>query len=210
MKCPLWQFVIATSHCSLPNSWLPIEIVQFITTALKSARMLVKLRSLGAKCCKMWKFGEFCLLKQNLQTTQGYFFRILQHFATKLCSFTNAVWIIYYRFFIYKNLSKFYLLYNQSNNGFTSGKFPDEWKLTEVIIKIVIKRYHLVIDRGLMLSGRVYCTALYRWVTLPRVEISSPAYACNLLRPWTAHFTRSVGLRLTPCLPPLLKKKLNL
>jgi hypothetical protein len=27
--------------------------------------------------------------KQNLQTLQGYIFRILQHFATKLCNFTN-------------------------------------------------------------------------------------------------------------------------
>jgi hypothetical protein len=26
---------------------------------------------------------------QNLQTLQGYIFRILQHFATKLCKFTN-------------------------------------------------------------------------------------------------------------------------
>jgi hypothetical protein len=26
---------------------------------------------------------------QNLQTLQGYIFRILQHFATKLCNFTN-------------------------------------------------------------------------------------------------------------------------
>ncbi len=25
----------------------------------------------------------------NLQTSQGYIFRILQHFATKLCSFSN-------------------------------------------------------------------------------------------------------------------------
>jgi hypothetical protein len=26
---------------------------------------------------------------QNLQISQGYIFRILQHFATKLCNFTN-------------------------------------------------------------------------------------------------------------------------
>ena len=26
---------------------------------------------------------------QNLRTLQGYIFRILQHFATKLCNFTN-------------------------------------------------------------------------------------------------------------------------
>jgi hypothetical protein len=26
---------------------------------------------------------------QNLQTLQGYIFRILQHFATKLCNFTH-------------------------------------------------------------------------------------------------------------------------
>jgi hypothetical protein len=26
---------------------------------------------------------------QNLQTLQGYVFRILQHFATKLCNFTH-------------------------------------------------------------------------------------------------------------------------
>jgi hypothetical protein len=27
---------------------------------------------------------------QNLKTLQGYIFRILQHFATKLCNFTNC------------------------------------------------------------------------------------------------------------------------
>jgi hypothetical protein len=26
---------------------------------------------------------------QNMQTSQGYIFRILQHFATKFCNFTN-------------------------------------------------------------------------------------------------------------------------
>ena len=35
---------------------------------------LVKLQNLVAKCCK---------------TSQGYIFRILQHFVTKFCNFTN-------------------------------------------------------------------------------------------------------------------------
>jgi hypothetical protein len=58
-------------------------------------------------------------------------------------------------------------------------------------------------------KGVLYSTVQVGDLSNP-VEISSPAHAYNLLRPWTAHFTRSVGLRLTPCLPPLLKKKLNL
>jgi hypothetical protein len=63
---------------------------------------LVKLQSLVAKCCKMRKIKpskicKFCILLycnfrmqyksvQNMQTLQGYIFRILQHFATKLCN----------------------------------------------------------------------------------------------------------------------------
>ena len=30
------------------------------------------------------------VLMQNLQISQGYIFRILQHFADKLCNFTNS------------------------------------------------------------------------------------------------------------------------
>jgi hypothetical protein len=37
----------------------------------------------GAFFCAQYK------LIQNLQISQGYIFRILQHFATKLCNFTN-------------------------------------------------------------------------------------------------------------------------
>jgi hypothetical protein len=38
---------------------------------------------------------------QNLRTLQGYIFRILQHFATKLCNFTNfsMLFLGIYRFF---------------------------------------------------------------------------------------------------------------
>jgi hypothetical protein len=80
---------------------------------------LVTLQSLAAKCCKMRKiyspakFANFVLiciargkmhhiwaesgafsraqykLIQKLQISQGYIFLILQHFATKLCNFTN-------------------------------------------------------------------------------------------------------------------------
>ena len=28
---------------------------------------------------------------ENMQTSQGYIFRILQHFATKFCNFTNFI-----------------------------------------------------------------------------------------------------------------------
>jgi hypothetical protein len=34
-------------------------------------------------------FGPKMVAIQNLQTLQGYIFRILQHFATKLGKFTN-------------------------------------------------------------------------------------------------------------------------
>ena len=80
---------------------------------------LVKLQSLAAKCCKMWKiyssakFAHFVLicikrekmhhiwaesdafsraqykLIQNLQISYGSIFLILEHFTTKLCNFTN-------------------------------------------------------------------------------------------------------------------------
>ena len=83
-------------------------------TARKS---MLKLQSLVAKCCLMRKtylceilyyfvlrtgkcttFGpnvvhfparNINLHNKNLQISQGYIFRILQHFATKLCNFTN-------------------------------------------------------------------------------------------------------------------------
>jgi hypothetical protein len=32
---------------------------------------------------------KFCKLVQNMQISQVYIFLILQHFATKLCNFTN-------------------------------------------------------------------------------------------------------------------------
>jgi hypothetical protein len=85
---------------------------QLFRTVLK----LVKLQSLVAKCCKMrkiWpcKVHKFCTACGNcyhfrpkcgsnfrtqyksvrkLRTLQGYIFRILQHFATKLCNFTHS------------------------------------------------------------------------------------------------------------------------
>ena len=49
-----------------------VEMGKIITTALKSILKLVKLQSI-----------------QNSQTLQGCIFLILQHFATKLCNFTN-------------------------------------------------------------------------------------------------------------------------
>ena len=95
-----------------------IEIVKFITTALKRILKLVKSQSLVAKCCKMQKIQackicKFCILLyyarktdttiektvsifrtqyksiQNLPTLQDHIFHILQHFATKLCNFTK-------------------------------------------------------------------------------------------------------------------------
>jgi hypothetical protein len=82
---------------------------------------LVKLQSLAAKCCKMWKiyssakFAHFvliCIKREKMHhiwaesdafsrayntnqykickfRTAIYIFLILQHFATKLCNFTN-------------------------------------------------------------------------------------------------------------------------
>jgi hypothetical protein len=41
---------------------------------------------LGRKWCV---FRAKYKLIQNFQISQGYIFRILQHFATKLCNFTN-------------------------------------------------------------------------------------------------------------------------
>jgi hypothetical protein len=35
-------------------------------------------------------FSRAYKIIQNLQISQGYIFRILQHFATKLCNFTNS------------------------------------------------------------------------------------------------------------------------
>ena len=50
-----------------------IEIVKFITTALKSVLKLVKLQSLVAKCCKM----------QKIQTCKICKFCVLLHYARK-------------------------------------------------------------------------------------------------------------------------------
>jgi hypothetical protein len=50
--------------------------------------------SMHLGCCHTWaERGAFSSawykLIQNLQISQGYIFRILQHFATKFCKFTN-------------------------------------------------------------------------------------------------------------------------
>ena len=50
-----------------------IEIVKFITTALKSVLKLVKLQSLVAKCCKMQKIQTYKICK----------FCVLLHYARK-------------------------------------------------------------------------------------------------------------------------------
>ena len=74
----------------------------------ESIPKLVEMQSLGEKCCKMCKIWPYKVCKiyiydlfsithairntkniQNLQTSQGYMFRILQHFATIFCNFTN-------------------------------------------------------------------------------------------------------------------------
>ena len=106
------------TNCIIDKILKNIEIVKFITTALKSILNLVKLQSLVAKCCKMQKIEackicKFCILLyyarktdttiektvsifrtqykriQNLQTLQGHIFHILPHFATKHCNFTK-------------------------------------------------------------------------------------------------------------------------
>jgi hypothetical protein len=50
--------------------------------------------SMHLGCCHIWaESGAFSSawykLIQNLQISQGYIFRILQHFATKFCKYTN-------------------------------------------------------------------------------------------------------------------------
>ena len=123
------------TNCIIDKIFKNVEIVKFITTALKSVLKLVKLQSLVAKCCKMQKIQvckirKFCILLyyarktdttiektvsifrpkyksiQNLQTLQGHIFHILQHFATKLCGFT-----------------KFRMLFNAVVMNFTISKF---------------------------------------------------------------------------------------
>ena len=86
-----------------------VEIKKFITTALKSNLKLIKLQSLVAKRCIFYHlyildyarkidtniektvsiFRTQYKSVQNSQTLQGYIFLILQHFATKLCNFSN-------------------------------------------------------------------------------------------------------------------------
>ena len=55
------------THCIIDKIFKNIEIVKFITTALKSILKLVKLQSLVAKSCKMQKIQackvcKFCIL----------------------------------------------------------------------------------------------------------------------------------------------------
>jgi hypothetical protein len=44
---------------------------------------------------------------QNLQTLQGYIFKALQHFATKLCNFTNS--IMFFLAVVFDSLASLYL-----------------------------------------------------------------------------------------------------
>ena len=62
------------ADCIIDKIFKNIEIVKFITTALKSIVKLVKLQSLVAKCCKMQKIQpcKFCILlyyARKLDTT---------------------------------------------------------------------------------------------------------------------------------------------
>ena len=49
------SFTLQWTDCIIDEIFKNIEIVKFITTALKSVLKLVKLQSLVAKCCKMQK-----------------------------------------------------------------------------------------------------------------------------------------------------------
>ena len=58
------------ADCIIDKIFKNIEIVKFITTALKSVLKLVKLPSLVTKCCKMqkiyaFKICIFCILLYN-------------------------------------------------------------------------------------------------------------------------------------------------
>ena len=62
----------------------PAKFALFYTINLYYARENVPLSA------QMWCiFPRVYKLTQNLQTSQGYIFRILQHFAAKLCNLTN-------------------------------------------------------------------------------------------------------------------------
>ena len=50
---PLQAYSLQWTDCIIDKIFKNIEIVKFITTALKSALKLVKLQSLVVKCCKM-------------------------------------------------------------------------------------------------------------------------------------------------------------
>ena len=55
-----------TTKCMTDKIFLYNEKVTFITTALKSVLKLVRLRSLVAKCRKMWKIDTVCREKMSI------------------------------------------------------------------------------------------------------------------------------------------------
>ena len=52
---------IEWTDCIMGKIFKKVEIGKLITTALKSILKLVKLQSLVAKRCKMWKDCKFCI-----------------------------------------------------------------------------------------------------------------------------------------------------
>ena len=59
--CNKWE--LQWTDCIIDKIFQNVEIVKFITTALKSVLKLVKLQSLVAKCCKMRKMQACKVLR---------------------------------------------------------------------------------------------------------------------------------------------------
>ena len=67
------------------------SIPVYRSIALQSWQICILLYSVREFVTKLVtnNFRTYIQLYTNLPTSQGYIFRILQHFATKLCSFSN-------------------------------------------------------------------------------------------------------------------------
>ena len=107
------------TDCIIDKIFKNVEIVKFITTALKSVLKLVKLQSLVAKCCKMQKiqpvkfanFVYFCITRGKLipLSRKRYQFSPRNTKVYKICKLCSS--------------TKFRMLFNAVVMNFTISKF---------------------------------------------------------------------------------------
>ena len=85
------------TDCIIDKIFENIEIVKFITTALKSVLKLVKLQSLVAKCCKMQKIQackicKFCILMYYARKTDI----TIEKTVYKICKLYRVIFFTFY------------------------------------------------------------------------------------------------------------------